>query len=89
MFDCSKAAIHARLLCMKRPDLFFPVNAGNRRRMRETLGSVPRNASEYVEMLQRLRSYPWYRAPKPQDEYERELWRNRVGLLDAVFYERR
>ena len=40
-------------------------------------------------MLQRLRSYPWYRAPKPQDEYERELWRNRVGLLDAVFYERR
>lgn len=72
---------------MKRPDLFFTVNAGNKRRMREMFGTVPRNADEYIEVLDRLRTYPWYSAREPSDEYERELWRSRVGLLDAILYE--
>lgn len=47
------------------------------------------NAEEYLESLEILRSFPWYRAPKPADEYGRELWRNRAGLTDAIFYEPR
>lgn len=78
-----------RLLCMKRPDRFFTVNAGNRRRMRELLGAVPRDATEYIDAVELLRTYPWYDAPKPErtgdDEYE--LWRSRVSLLDAILYE--
>lgn len=76
-----------RLLCIKRPDLFFPVNDGNKRRMRSMLGFVPKDGPGYLDALARVRSYPWYSAPEPSDPHERELWRCRTGLLDAVWYE--
>ncbi len=85
--DRVKMGCTTRLLCMKRPDLFFPVNAGNRRLMRKMLGGVPRNADEYIELLERIHAFAWFKSGKPEDEYDRELWSNRVGLLDAVFYD--
>lgn len=81
-----------RLLCMKRPDLFYPVNSANRRRMREAFGTIPSNADEdraekYVELLDRIKQLAWCRSPVPSDRFERRIWRARVALLDAVFYD--
>lgn len=81
-----------RLLCMKRPDLFYPVNSANRRRMREAFGNIPSNAdkdkaAKYLELLARIKQLAWCRSPVPSDRFERRIWRARVALLDAVFYE--
>lgn len=57
--------------------------------MRALLGVYPNDAEMYIETLERVRKSPWYHARKPSDPYERELWRNRVGLLDVVLYEPR
>ena len=76
-----------RFLTMKRPDLFFPINNANSRGIRELLGSVPKDADTYLEMVHAIRRLPWARSPRPRDPTEGRLWDARVGLLDAVVYE--
>lgn len=81
-----------RLLCMKRPDLFYSVNSANRGLMGEAFGSLPSHTDEdkaekYLAVLEQIRRLGWYRSPMPSDRFERRIWRARVALLDAIFYD--
>lgn len=80
-------AVVTRFLTVKRPDLFFPINNANSRRIRELLGAVPKDAEGYLGLVHAVRALPWARSARPRDTIERHLWDARVGLLDAVVYE--
>lgn len=81
-----RIACTTRLLCIKRPDQFYPVNSANQQGMCKSFGRAPSTAEEYLELLELIRSLPWYRSPEPRDPLQAELWRSRVALLDVVFY---
>lgn len=81
-----------RLLSVKRPDLFLPVNGANRDEVVERFGPVrvlPEAATEdYFRILRRVHEYPWFNADRPpKSEVERRsIWDYRVALLDALLY---
>lgn len=81
-----------RLLSVKRPDLFLPVNGANRDEVVERLGSVrvlPEAAAEdYLRILRRVHEYTWFNAERPpKSEVERRaIWDYRVALLDTLLY---
>lgn len=77
-----------RLLCVKRPDYFFPVNGGNETRMTELIGRPPKTGDEYIAMLETIHAAPWFEPKRrPRDPREREVWNARVALLDRLLYE--
>ena len=76
-----------RLLGMKRPDYFLPINDGNKKRIREIFGPAPSTASGYIKFHEKLWSCPWFNSPEPTKKDELRVWRARVALLDAVLYE--
>jgi hypothetical protein len=75
-----------RLLVAKRPDVFLPINKGNKAMMRKELGPVPTTVSDYFRLLRRLHESPWFRAESPGSGKQRDVWDRRVALLDAVLY---
>lgn len=82
--------VWGRLLCLVRPDSFCSVASDSlRRNLAQTLG-MPVSAfltpEGYVTLLRRLHSSPWHNSPEPSDEAERHIWRNRVALIDPIFY---
>lgn len=82
-----------RLLSVKRPDWFITVNGGNRKRMKRAFDETPDDldVDRYLALLQRIWGLPWWNprsAPKG-DSFQSRLWRARVALLDAFFYEKR
>jgi hypothetical protein len=79
--------VAARLLCAKRPDLFFAVNGPNARRVGAVFGRTPRTASQYIELHRQIWATPWFNSPAPMGIDEQRVWRARVALLDALFYE--
>lgn len=76
-----------RLLCIKRPDLFIPINNANEHRVRAVFGSFPRSARTYLDLHERIWSLEWVNAPRPADVTEQRVWAARVALLDALLYE--
>jgi len=79
--------VATRLLCMKRPDLFLPANNASISNIKRVFETTPNTSEKYMSLVERIWQYPWFSAPKPKDESEARLWRARVALLDAIFYE--
>jgi hypothetical protein len=82
-------ATATRLLIAKRPDVFLSVNSASRDRIREIFGSAPTTSDRYLQLLKRIWSFPWFKAPEPDHQHELRIWRVRVAILDAVMYERK
>ena len=82
----------SRLLAMKRPDVFFCITGGNKTYLYEDFG-ITRDikSSEYErywdEIIQRIHKSEWFNISEPQDMIEKELWKKRVAMLDAIFYD--
>lgn len=76
-----------RLLCMKRPDKFLPANLASMDKIETVFGERPSTVNKYLAIIKQIWSYPWSNAPVPDDPTEQRLWRARVALLDAIFYE--
>jgi HKD family nuclease len=79
----------SRLLAMKRPDLFICINSKNRAKIAAAFGvsaSSLRRFEGYWELMQRVWSCPWSKAPPPSGELHRRVWRARVALLDSLYY---
>jgi len=81
-----------RLLLSKRPDLFLCVNKANVDWLVENTGitiQLTKTASatdQYVELLNYLRQCPWYRSPRPKNNWESRLWDGRMALVDRLAY---
>ncbi len=88
-------AVASRLLLAVRPDIFVPVNDGNRAMLRQETGlSFPKTTkqttkqvSDYVALLKRVQAAPWYDSPPPTDHAELVIWRARAALLDIFVYQ--
>lgn len=76
-----------RLLCMKRPDLFLPANNASLVNIRKVFGSAPNTVDKYIALVEWIWQFPWFSAPKPRDVNGTRIWRARVALLDAIFYD--
>ena len=75
-----------RLLSMKRPDMFLTLNNANKAQISATLGRA-NTIDAYLEVIKRVRSFPWFTASKPDNPIELRIWQARVALLDAIFYD--
>lgn len=79
--------VASRLLAVKRPDLYMPVNNANRERIAAIFGSAPATVGGYLTFHEKLWKYPWATASAPAGEPEKRVWAARVALLDALVYE--
>ena len=83
--------IATRLMTLKRPDLFFPINSANKRLMSKLFGisanKLMTDIAHYTEALIKIWNTAWFKSNAPQDEKEYRLWKCRVALLDVVTYE--
>ncbi len=84
-----------RLMAIARPDYYFTVNSASREGINSLLGpthddSPTKRAESYLNLLELIRSFEWFNAPKPATgagtSEERFAWSARVALLDAIFY---
>jgi transcriptional regulator with XRE-family HTH domain len=94
--DCLKAATHiegvgmagaTRLLTMKRPDRFLSANGASLQKISKVYRIRADDIDSYLRIIEETWNFPWASAPEPVHPTERRLWRTRVALLDAIFYE--
>lgn len=77
----------SRLLAMKRPDTFICANNQNKERLFPAFRLSPsRNLEEYWDLIERIRTCTWWKAPPPAAGDEREVWKARAAFLDALFF---
>lgn len=88
------SGVASRLLFSVRPDIFVPVNDGNRVLLRRATGlrlrqqaRRPVQVAEYASLLERIQAAPWFSAPPPSDGDELIIWRARAALLDIFVYQ--
>jgi len=82
--------VWGRVLCIVRPDLYCTVSADSvRKNLCQALG-IPKSGlykpDGYIKVIQLIHSSPWFNSKKPDDEAKAEIWKNRVALLDSIFY---
>lgn len=81
----------SRLLAIKRPDFFFCITGGNKEYLYSDFGiekDIKSNEYEryWDEIILRIHKAEWFQAEEPKDVVEKELWKNRVAMLDSIFY---
>lgn len=76
-----------RLLAMRRPDRFISLNKASRKKIKALFGLAPSRPPSYLELLHRVWAMPWCASKEPTKLRERRVWKARVALLDAIFYE--
>lgn len=78
-----------RLLAMKRPDIFLCVNGENKAGLAKGLG-ISQNQitidNYWDEIVVPIQNATWYN-DIPQKNKQREIFRNRVALLDSLYYD--
>lgn len=65
----------------------LPANLASMDKIEAVFGERPSTVNKYLAIIKQIWSYPWSNAPVPDDPTEQRLWRARVALLDAIFYE--
>lgn len=82
----------SRLLALKRPDQFVCITKRNRSSLCKDLGIREKDLNyDYYwdQIIVPIRSSPWWKSEPPKSESGLELavWKGRVAMLDAFFYE--
>ena len=78
----------SRFLTTKRPDLFMSVNGANQKNLERAFGAKVRKPEGYIALHERIWSFPWFSADRNRNDRRGEaIWRARVALLDALFYD--
>lgn len=77
-----------RFLCIKRPDFFVSINHKNFTQLAEALGFDQKPSVEgYWDLQQLIHQQPWYTIQLDESHQEYNLWKYRVAMLDAIYYE--
>lgn len=80
----------SRLLALKRPDVFVPVNAANRMSLCPAFGVAATTTSldNYWErIIAPMQMLPWWNASRPANAHQGAVWDGRAALLDALYYD--
>ena len=78
-----------RLLALKRPDIFLCVNGENKAGLANGLGILQNQITlenYWDEIVMPIQNATWYKGT-PQNRLQREVFRNRVALLDSIYYD--
>ena len=81
--------VSTRYLALARPDRLVSLNGpapaglGAFSGLRDKPDYLARN---YGLLLQALNARPWYNSEEPEDPLERQIWRCRAALVDAIVY---
>lgn len=85
-----------RLLAVKRPDLFVPINKANIESLikltkLKNLKYNPARKSDFIEaylqLLDKIYRSPWYRHSEPTEGIESKIFAYRAALLDSFVYQ--
>lgn len=77
-----------RFLCIKRPDFFVSINHKNFTQLAEALDFNHKPSVEgYWDLLQLIHQQPWYTTQLDENHPDYALWKYRVAMLDAIYYE--
>ena len=78
-----------RFLALARPDRLVSLNGpapAGLGAFAEMRGDAEYLGENYGLLLQALMQRPWYNADEPDEPLEREIWRCRAALVDAILY---
>lgn len=82
--------VMSRLISMKRPDYFLCWNGGNKQQFSDAIDIVKPGGHNYerywTDVVENITASVWWQAPRPSQTIEREVWRGRAAMLDAIFY---
>lgn len=79
-----------RLLALKRPDFFVCINGPNQTHLSVALDFSPTTLTlenYWDRVIKPIHASPWYKAPKPEGKKDSALWKARVAMLDAIYYQ--
>ncbi|RZG43279.1 phospholipase D family protein [Acinetobacter wuhouensis] len=77
-----------RFLCIKRPDFFVSINKKNFEQLSEALNFKKKRTSEsYWEIIMLIHQQPWFTTVIKKSDSDYFLWKYRVAMLDAIYYE--
>lgn len=77
-----------RFLSIKRPDFFVSINHKNFTQLAEALNFDQKPSVEgYWDLLQLIHQKPWYTTQLEENHPDYALWKYRVAMLDAIYYE--
>jgi HKD family nuclease len=86
----NKLGTGSRLLSMKRPDFFVGINGPNQEGICEQFG-VPASTTDlrnyWDRIIEPMQLTPWWRSPRPEDTFERDIWDGRAAMLDSLYYD--
>lgn len=83
----------SRLLAMKRPDEFFCLTNANQSAVMEGFGIKKEilKSKDYQrywnEIMEPIKQSPWYNSEAPSEATELKVWKGRVAMMDALFYD--
>ncbi|MEZ5691642.1 MAG: phospholipase D family protein [Rickettsiales bacterium] len=86
----TKIGTATRLISMKRPDQFICLNGKNQKELCKDFGIKKTNMNYdryWSEIVERVRDTCWWNTKPPKDKEEKDLWDNRVAMLDMFFYQ--
>jgi hypothetical protein len=86
----STLPVATRLLAMRRPDQFMAITSAKIDELCQGLG-IPKFKindfnSYWDDVIRNIHSTKWFKTEKPLDEKQQVLWRNRVVLMDVLFW---
>ncbi len=82
--------VATRLLALARPDAYVSLNNPSAQGLASFSGLRPTTLpQQYRKLLESVHASAWYRAPAPEDTFEKEIWTYRAALVDAFVYQPR
>jgi hypothetical protein len=85
-------ATATRLACVKRPDVFVPLNKKNEKKLAKLLdvkvAQIDSGTNYWDRVVEPMRMTPWWSSDRPHDDLQAQAWDRRGALLDALVYDR-
>jgi HKD family nuclease len=81
--------VATRLLAVKRPDWFVPVNSANESRLCGALGVRASKMSldtYWGDVVEPVHASAWWQEHRPRAPFQAEVWDMRAALLDVLYY---
>lgn len=81
----------ARLLALKRPDVFFNITGANRRKFclyfNNTMEHTKDLKNYWLLIVEKIHLSSWYNEDRCTNDFERQLFNARAAILDVLCYE--